>query len=785
MIINFSLLTFRQLKRNLAFSLINILGLSLGLAGSFVIGSWVWQEVNYDKHFSDSERIHRVSIGFFNSGAFASGPERLVPYLAENAPEVEVGTRVERPQPSVIYVDDKEFEENPLFVDSAFFQVFDHEFILGDANAALASPNNVVITSELALKYFQTKNAVGKTILYGEGKVPYQIAGVVQASEAHTHLSTSIWMPIKFKNSSNWVSAQYFNYIKLKEGFSLENLEARLENIKKNAIYPIFQADTPYDEWKASGIYDFFVTPLVDIHLNPTMRFDFQEGGNRANVQIFTAAAIFLLVIAIINFVNLSTAQSVKRAKEVGVRKVLGTSRVKLIFQYLMESIAVSIIAMFLGIGLAELFLILFQSFTNEELINDLFLNIDQIVIYLIIGITTGIIAGIYPAFYLSSYKPIDALKSKATSPKSTGFRNYLVVFQFTISVTLIICSMIVFQQLNHLKVVDLGFDRENVLVINNASNLGTEKSAFRDKLMQHSDVIQASFNKRVPAGSSVWLYSFQSKEMEQAEGLQTFIGDHNYLETVGFRLLEGRNFIDSPSDSSAVILTESALKTLLIERESAVGSKLTNDLTIVGVVSDFSFQNFTEAPDPVALLYDPDGYRLSVKLRGNQTADFLEYMTREWQTLSLDAPIEYAFIDDNFESLMEKEKTLGNTMTFFTSIAIFISCLGLFGLAAFVTQQRQKEIGIRKVLGASVTQVLLLLNRTFTRLVTLAVIIATPLSLYLAREWLRNFQYKTDLNILVFIGAGLSAVFISWFTVSYFSLKSATTNPVETLREE
>lgn len=785
MITNFLLMASRQLRRNLAFSLINILGLSLGLAGSFVIGSWVWQEVNYDKHFADNERIYRVSIGFYNSGAFASGPERLTPFLAENAPEVEVATRVGRPRPTTIYVDDKKFEERPLFVDSAFFKVFDHQFVLGDPATALAAPNQVVITTELARKYFNTENAVGRTVLRGEDKVPYQVSGVVQVSKEHTHLSSAIWMPISFENSSNWISARYFNYIKLKEDFSRESLVRRLESIKKNTIYPTFETDTPYDEWKATGTYDFFITPLVDIHLNRTMRFDFQEGGNRANVQIFTAAAIFLLIIAIINFVNLSTAQSVKRAKEVGIRKVLGTSRTKLIFQYLTESVGVCGIAMFLGIGLAELFLILFQSFTNEVLINDLFLSSEQIILYLTVGIITGVIAGVYPAFYLSAYKPIDALKARVSSVKGVGFRNYLVVFQFVISVTLIICSMVVFQQLNHLKVADLGFDRENVLVINNASALGSVKNAFKEKLLQHNDVAQVSFNKRVPAGSSVWLYSFQSKKMEQGEGLQTFIGDHNYLETVGFRLLEGRNFIESPADSGSVILTESALKTLLIDRESAVGTQLTAGLTIIGVVSDFSYQNFTDTPDPVAILYDPDGYRLSIKLKGNQTSEFVEYMTSEWQALSLDDPLEYTFVDDNFELLMEKEKTLGNTMTFFTSIAIFISCLGLFGLAAFVTQQRQKEIGIRKVLGATVTQIILLLNRTFTQLVILAVLIAAPLSLYLMREWLLNFQYKTNLSVMLFILAGFSAILISWLTVSYFSLKSATANPVDTLREE
>ncbi|MTI40162.1 ABC transporter permease [Fulvivirga lutimaris] len=785
MLKNFITIALRQFRRNLSYSIINILGLSLGLAGSFVIGSWVWQELNFDRHYQDSNRIHRVSVSFFNSGAFARGPEILNNVLAEQAPEVEIATRVENQRTKNVYVDDRTFEIAPLGVDSTFFKIFDHHFISGNSEAALAEPNNIVISTDLANKLFGTDEVYGNIVEIGEEKTPYTISGVILKSENPTHLETDLWMPIELEGSDNWLSSQYFDYVKLSSGTSKEDLERRLELIRKDLVYPTFNSGMPYEDWVNSGNFGFYVKPLTDIHLDPPMKFDLQAGGNRANVYVFLMVTIFLLVIAVINFVNLSTAQSAKRAKEVGVRKAMGTSRKSLIIQYLTESVLVSLVALFVGVGLSEIFLILFQSFTNEKLINGLFSGWFFGMVYFGFGLVVGVLAGIYPAFYLSSFKPVDILKSKIAVSGRGAFRNFLVVFQFTISIALIICSVIVYNQLDYLRTADLGFDRENVLVINNADLLGEYREAFKQKLLQHNAVKTASFNKRTPAGQSLWLYVFKTKEMERGIGLQTFIGDDQYLETVGFRLLEGRNFSkEIASDSTALILTESAVKELMLG-DNAIGTELNKGYHVIGVVSDFSFKGFDEKPEPVAIIQDTDGYRLSIRLQGNQEAEFIEYLNAEWQALSLDDPLNYAFIDDNFEQLMEKEKTLGKTIAFFTSIAIFISCLGLFGLAAFTTEQRQKEIGIRKVLGASVSTVVLLLNKGFTKLVAISVLISVPLAWYLMDQWLQNFQYKTDINIAIFILSGFAAMFIAWLTVSYLSIVAAAANPVDTLRNE
>jgi len=785
MLRNFITIALRQFRRNLTYTLINVMGLSLGLAGSFVIGSWVVQELSYDKHFKNYEQIYRVSVSFYNSEAFARGPEILNNVLNDQAPEVKASTRLVQERSIEIQIDKEKFEEVPFYVDSGFFKVFSYEFLHGNPKTVLSQPNNVVIDADLAQKYFGTQDAIGKSILIGDENTAFQVAGVIQTKGQRSHIEAKLFLPLELKGNQNWTSARYFDYVMLHDGVSERDLILRLKQIKKDYVYGAFNSDVPYEEWSAKGLYDFYTVPLQDIHLNPPMRFDMSEGGNRANVYVFLIVAIFLVTIAAINFINLSTAQSAKRAKEVGVRKALGTARPSLIVQYLTESVMMSLLALLFGIGLAEIFLILFQQFTNEQLISGLFTAAESIGIYVAFGLLIGLMAGIYPAFYLSKFKPIDILKSQSLKVKSAGFRNVLVVVQFTVSIALIICSLFVYQQLQYLRLADLGFDRENVLVINNVSALEKNQGSFKEQLLQHSAVEYASFNKRVPAGSSVWLYTFKSKEMEEGKGFQTFIGDDQYLKTMGFRLLEGRNFSkDIASDSTAVILSASAARELLLT-EPVVGTTLQEGYHVIGVVADFSYQNYTEKPAPVVITYNPEGYRLSIKLKGNQIAEFIAYMQQQWQNLSPEAPINYAFVDDNFEKLMEKDKTLSTTVSFFTTIAIFISSLGLFGLAAFTSQQRQKEIGIRKVLGATVTGVIVLLNKSFTRLVIIAVLLAIPIAWYLMSQWLQNFVYKTDLNVFTFLISGLLALAIAWSTVGFLSYRAASTNPVDSLRDE
>jgi len=785
MLKNFITIALRQFKRNFIYTMINVIGLALGMAGSFVIGSWVWQELSYDKHFKDSEKIYRVSVSFYNSGAFASGPEVLNTTLNDIAPEVEIATRLDRQAPTPLFVGEKKFEENIHYADSSFFNVFSYSFVAGNPSVALSNPNQLVIDSELAVKIFGIEDVLGKSLEVGKEKKSYTISGVVKSTDEPSHMNAHIWLPMEMSGRDNWTSASVFNYIKLRSTATKSDLLSRLESIKKDLVYPTFQTEASYDEWKGLNFFDFHVVGLEDIHLDPDMRFEMQPGGNRANVYIFLVVALFLVVIAGINFINLSTAQSIKRAKEVGIRKALGTARRSLVVQFLSESVILSFLAMLIGIGLAEIFLILFQSFTSEVLINGIFTSPLRMLLYVLFSLFVGILAGIYPAFYLSRYQPSSILRSaRGQSRENQGFRNVLVIAQFTVSIALIVGSLFVFKQLELLRNVDLGFDRDNVLIIDNASELGDNKEAFKTALMNHAGVENASYNKRMPAGRSVWIYSFQSDGMEESLAFQTFIGDDNFIPTMGFRLLKGRNFSsDMASDSSAIILNESAVKEMMLR--DPIGAELKDGTRVIGVISDFGYQSFYEKPGPIVLIYNPDGYRLSIKVKDSYSKAVLDFVQDKWSALSVEKPLSYSFLDQNFEKLMEKEKTLGKTVSFFTTIAIFISCLGLFGLAAYTAEQRQKEIGVRKVLGAKVFDVVLLLNKNFTRQVVISIIIAAPLAWYFVDKWLQNFTYKIEIEFWLFLASGVVALAIAWLTVGYLSFKAASANPVDSLRDE
>lgn len=785
MITNYFIIALRNIKRGLGYALINVLGLALGLAGSFVIGSWVWQELRYDTHFADHERIYRVSVSFHNSGAFASGPEIFNEVLSQNVPGVELATRLKAGEPLTVEIGGRGFEELPFYADSTFFQVFSYKFLGNAPGNTFGTPNSVVISETLALKYFGNTDVLGKDLYIGREKVPYVISGVVANTNDPSHIPAQLWLPMERENNGNWTSASVHNYVKLNKGVTLQQLKEKLDYIKRQWVYPSFGQGISYEELEKSGIFAFHVVPLASIHLAPGMRFEFQPGGNAANVNVFLAISILLVVIAAINFINLSTAQSAQRAKEVGIRKVLGTARASLVFQYLAESLVMSFIALLLGCVVAELFLILFENFTSERLLQGSFNSSYQFVFYTLGSLVIGLLAGIYPALHLSRFSPVQALKKGHARHKgSVTSRNVLVVLQFTASMALVSCSLLVYYQLEHMRSVDIGLDRNNVINIRNVNALGRQKEAFKQKLLSRAEVVTASFSKRLPAGSAVWVYSFQSDPMDQAQSFQTFVVDHDYLPTMGLKLIEGRNFSNTlASDSSAVILNRAAVKEMMLT--NPVGAVLKEGATVVGVIEDFSYQSYYERPGPVVLKYDPEGFRLSVKVKYAGVQDLLDFMQDSWKAFSPDQPIDYTFLDKSFEQLMEKEKNLGRTVAFFTAIAVFISCLGLFGLAAYTTERRKKEVGIRKVMGATWADVMLLFNRGYTKLLTIAFVMAIPLTWYFIGKWLQNFEYRINIHFTAFLIAGMGSIIIAWLTVGYLSYRAATANPVNTLREE
>lgn len=785
MLTNYIKITFRNIRRNFSYSLINVLGLAVGFATTLLIGLWVFQESGYDRHFDDSERIYRIGVNFMNIGDMAVSPVQLANHMRDYA-EVEETGRLSLQAVINFYIGDTEFNESRVYyADSTFFDVFSYTFEEGSAVSALDHPNSMVVSRSTADKWFGDGDAMGKTVELGSNRIPYTITGVVENPVHKSHIEADIWMSGPFTPQSNWYSANTYTYVKLKPGFNKSTLEDRLEDLKRSVIYPSLSVSAPYEEWaEAEGTYRFTAFPIQDIYLKSTLKFEPMAAGNENTVKIFATIAILVLVIASINFVNLTTARSSIRAKEVGIRKTLGTSRGSMIAQFLFESAMLSLIAFGISLALAELFLTLFESYTGFELLDSLFLSGTQFLTVLCIVILIGMAAGTYPALYLSSFLPVKVLKGDIFSPvREKGFlRNGLVVVQFTISISLIISTIVITNQLQFMRTTDLGFNNEQLWVINNTGQLGDQKEVFRQRLLDLPNVQAASYNLRIPGGNSEWVTTVATEQMEQGYPMHSFHGDSEMIETLGFRIAEGRAFNRDRMDGKSIMLNRKAVQVL--ELENPLGAIINDSLTVIGIVEDFNFASLKHQIEPVVITLNPEGNRLAVRFSGNP-GTLIEQASVIWAEMGAAGEIFDYIVDEQFEAMIQEEDLLARALLMFAVLAIFVSCLGLYGLSSFITERKTREIGVRRVMGAGVRDILLLLNRNFTRIVLISILISIPLAWYIMSQWLTNFAYKTEINLWVFIAAGGIALIISWVTVSGQSYRTAMLNPVESLRNE
>lgn len=764
------------------------MGLAVGLASAIVIGLWVYQEWSYDRHFDDADRIYRIGVNFMNVGDMAVGPPQLNNYLRE-FPEVEKTGRLDGISSLDIHVGDKAFRQpNVYYADSTFFEVFSYYFVEGSAISAMDQPNSAVLTKETAAKFFGSQSAMGKAILVGEDKDAYTVVGVIDTKSFRSHINASMWLSYQYSDNTNWLSANVYNYVKLGESATRKAFEDRLHRFIRNEIYPTLSINTPFEEWiQTAGAYRFITMPVRDIYLKSDLKFEPTPGGSEHNVITFFAIALLIILIAAVNFINITTARSSIRAKEVGIRKTLGTERGALIAQFLFESVLVSAIALVVSFGLGELFLALFEKVTGLALLEGLFTDsLSQILIVSAIALAIGLLAGLYPALYLTRFKPVKVLKGQLHS--QTGdqslFRNGLVLLQFTISVCLLVGTGVIYQQLQYMRTKDLGLNKEHVFVISNARELDNQKEAFRQKLRQHAGVEHASYNKRIPGGSSVWVSAMKTRDMAEDLPMQSFLGDYEMIPTLGFRVLKGRNFSkDVAVDTSAVLLNQAAVKALNLKEP--LGTKLNEKYTVIGVVADFNYESLRKSIEPAVVEFAENGDRLAVKLAGDRKQEFIEYAKNTWNQFSPKGPMNYYFLDQNFEKLLEKERILAKAVGIFALLAIIISCLGLYGLSAFITEQRTKEIGVRRVLGATASQIVVLLTKSFIKPVLVSMAIAIPLSFVILKSWLQNFAYKAEMPPWIFIGAGFVALLVAWLTVSWQSIHAAHANPVDSLRSE
>lgn len=800
----------RNIVRQKSYSFINIMGLAIGIVCCILILLYVQDELSYDRSNEHADRIYRVGLHGITgtnelNAAFTAAP--LSEALTLEFPEVEQACRIRNFGFPVIRYEDKVFSEERFFwADSNIFDVFTIPFIQGDPKTALAKPLSVVISESTAKKYFGNENPLGKTI-NSDNRLDYMITGVVKDvphnSHFHFDFLGSLVSYAEAANNPIWLSNNYQTYILLREGHSAKNLEAKFVELVRKYVGPQIEqaAGISYDQMvEAGGAYGYFLQPLTGIHLYSHLEGELEPNGNAAYVYGFAIIAFAILLIACINFMNLATARSTKRAREVGIRKTLGSGRAQLIRQFLGETIFMSFISILIALAAVKLLLPYFNNFAGKQLALSVFGNPRSLAALAGLAIFVGLLAGIYPAFLLASFQPVKVLKSSGmvkTNGRFPLLRSALVVFQFSISIALIIGAFAVRDQMRYIQNKNLGYNKNQVVVIEKTDDIGRQIETFKEELLQQPGVINVS-NSNVLFGQT---FSSNPHILPGASGEETHIlwtmwTDYNFAEAYRVEMAAGRFFSrDFPTDSTAVVLNEAAARALGLQ--DPVGKEVlaiepTPERSIrhniIGVVKDLHFESLRQEIRPMAIkLFGRGdfGRYVSVRIASENVPQTLDALETAWHKFAGSQAFEYVFFDEEFSRLYAAEQRTGQILAIFSMLAIFIACLGLFGLASFTTEQRTKEIGIRKVLGASVTQVVGLLFKEFAKWVAIATAIAWVVSYFAVKEWLQNFAYRVDVNLLIFLTAALLALVIAFITVSYQTIRAAVANPVKALRYE
>jgi len=794
---NYFKISIRILYKQGFYSLINIGGLATGLSACLLIVMYISNEMSYDKFHANSERIYRI-------GAFT--PARLAIQAKLDLPEIEETTRIRGPYSQTFNIDGKIFKEPMGFnADSTFNNIFSVEFIEGNPSESLNQPNSIVLTQSLAVKFFGFEPALGR-LIKADGEL-LKITGVVADPPKNTHFNYKFigsfphesWVTV-----GNWTGNNFYTYAKISKGSDPKVVETKLTAFAAKYVGPElveFTGHSSYEEYLADGrrAVTFPVLPMTDLHLYYP-RLSLSSGGSIDNVYIFSAVALFILVIACINFMNLSTARSAMRSKEVGVRKVLGSLKSQLVKQFLVESMMVSVLSMFLALGFAALALNGFNSLSNRSFdYQDLFRGVVMLQLLGLV-IFVGLLAGSYPAFILSSFKPIRALKGEVQNGGrgSAFFRQGLVAFQFAISIFLIISTVVVFRQLNFLSDQKLGFDSEQILIVKNANVLEDKAEVLKDQLAKIPSIENMAMSKDfLSERVSDWGYETVEENSRDYSFINMFATD-DFLNTMGLELLEGRNFTNElVTDTANILINEAAKKWL--GWDDVLGRKLSRgdgeDYSIVGVINDFNFSSLKNEIEPMVIRLMGDDGRVEadwyagnyiyLRINGNYKETVLA-VEELWKNTVEDEPFEYAYLDEAFNALYREEERFGKLFTTSSVLAIIIASLGLFSLAAFTLERRFKEIAVRKVLGASIQSITLMILKTFTRLVLAGAVVAIPISYLLMKSWLKDYAYQINLNNpLIWILPALFVVLIAWLTVGFQSVKSALANPIKALRSE
>ena len=811
MLRNYFKITFRNIRLQPFYSLINVVGLAVGLTVALLILAYIQDELSYDRFHQKANRIYRVNLDYNYNGEVGIGattPPPVAARLVTDYPEVEATTRVYGEENTMVRYQEAAFdEEGVLSVDSTFLTLFDLPLLEGNAATALVAPNSVVITPAIARKYFGDQSPLGKTLLLWDYRVPCRVTGVVAPPPRTSHIQFDMLYSmtghylVEKRFDWSWIWCQVTTYALLRENADLSALEAKMPAMVGQYGGEVLSGfiGTSYQDFVATGGRWFPVfQSLTEVYLHSA------DIGNRLGnlgdidyLYIFATVAVLILLIAAINFMNLATARATQRAKEVGIRKTLGSRKGQLRQQFMIESLVYVSLALLLALGLAEATRLLLR---ETILLYIPPLSLKLLGYALSIALIVGLFAGSYPALYLSAFSPATVLKGKAKTGQAAGtFRRVLVVMQFAISISLIICTLLVQQQLQHVRQVDVGFDRERVLVVSRAERAGSGTEVLKRSLANRSEVLNAALSSSVPGrGEHTDFYQLPGGRQENFL-LSSLQADYDWLTTMGMRITKGRYFSrDFPTDSAAVVLNETAVRQLQLD--DPIGQKLTypgacgdcvREFTVIGVVEDFNTSSLHHPSTPFGLfLYHDKNYHveepyLTLRIASGKVSQAVRLVEEEWNAHGQGTPLHYSFLNQDFDAMFQWEQQLGRLFTLFTGLTIFVACLGLLGLAAYTVERRTKEIGIRKVLGASVTAIVALLSQDFVKLVLIALLVAIPVGYYVMQRWLQDFAYRTDISYGVFLVAGASALLIALLTISFQSIRAALANPVDSLRNE
>jgi putative ABC transport system permease protein len=811
MLKNYFKIAWRNLVRNRVFSAINIAGLAIGLASCMLISLYVIDELSFDRFHEKANRIVRTTFKGTMQGGIINESHAMPPTAAAlkaDYPEVLEATRLRQGGWPLVFLNNKLYKDERLaFVDSNFFSVFTLPFIEGSPKTALLEPNTIVLSETTARKYFGKTDAIGKILHLKDWNKTLRVTGVMRDIPSNSHFRFDLlgsMTTLDEAKSTSWMTSEFFTYLVLPEGYDYKKLEAKLPATIDKYISPQLKQSmgvTMAEFRKQGNNLELRLQPLTDIHLHSDFQYDLDANGDITYVYIFGAVAVMMLLIACINFMNLSTAGSSKRAREVGVRKVMGSEKSELVGQFLTESILLTSLAMVLAILLSVAALPLFNELSGKNLSLQWDAIPGLIPALIGFGLFVGVFAGSYPAFFLSSFKPISVLKGGASvikfssSGKSFNLRSGLVVFQFFMSIILIVGTTVVYQQLQFIRNKKLGYNKDQVIVIP-AWSLGKNTEAFRQEIVQDSRVARVSLSGYVPAGPSDnnnFTVNPDGKTDRMVKTLRYEI-DYEYIPTLGMEMARGRNFSKEYGiDSTGVIINETAVRTFgwtpenamdrIITRSDNEGKKAT--YRVIGVVKDFHFRSMHEQIGPLVMTLSKGWGWMMVKTRSGEVSGLLASMKKNWDSFHPDMPFSYTFLDERFNETYKAEQKTGQILGTFAGLTIFVACLGLFGLAAFTAEQRTKEIGVRKVLGASVAGIIALLSKDFLKLVIIALLIATPAAWWLMDRWLQEFAYKIDVTWWTFALAGALSALVALCTIAYQSVKAALMNPVESLRSE